>query len=212
MKIELNKYRNQICAVIAIVLAVIVTGCVVRKLELDQKVRATQEHLASEVLRFHVLANSDSDEDQTLKLKVKSGIIEYMQEQIPESDSLEETKEWARTNQEEITKTAENIIREEGYNYPVSVAVANSYFPDKTYGDVTFPAGQYEALKVEIGDADGKNWWCVLYPNLCFVDATHAVVPEEGKEELQEVLEEDEYEMVTATSDFKIKWYFFGDE
>lgn len=211
MKIELSKYRNQICAVIAIFIAIVVTGGIVRKQELDQKVQAAQEHLATEVLRFHVLANSDSDDDQELKLKVKSGIIEYMQEQLPESKSLAQTKAWAKANRKEIIETAEHIIRDEGYSYPVSVAVTNSYFPDKTYGDVTFPAGQYEALKVEIGDAAGRNWWCVLYPNLCFVDATHAVVPEEGKEELKEVLAEDEYEMVTATSDFKIKWYFFGD-
>jgi len=212
MKLKLNQYRNQICVIIAVGFSILLTGCIVRKQALDQKIQATQEHLASEVLRFHVLANSDSDDDQALKLKVKSGIIEYMQEQLPESNSVRETKEWAQANQQEITETAENIIQEEGYDYPVSVAVTNCYFPDKKYGDVIFPAGQYEALRVEIGEAKGRNWWCVLYPNLCFIDATTAVVSEEGKEDLQEVLEEEEYEMVTATSEFKIKWYFFGDE
>jgi len=212
MKLKLNQYRNQICVIIAVGFSILLTGCIVRKQALDQKIQATQEHLASEVLRFHVLANSDSDDDQALKLKVKSGIIEYMQEQLPESNSIRETKEWAQANQQEITETAENIIQEEGYDYLVSVAVTNCYFPDKKYGDVIFPAGQYEALRVEIGEAKGRNWWCVLYPNLCFIDATTAVVSEEGKEDLQEVLEEEEYEMVTATSEFKIKWYFFGDE
>ena len=87
--------------------------------------------------------------------------------------------------------------------------MTNCYFPDKTYGDITFPNGYYDALRIEIGEAKGHNWWCVLYPNLCFVDAVHAVVPDEGKEELKEVLDEEEYEMVTATSKFKIKWFFF---
>ena len=82
-------------------------------------------------------------------------------------------------------------------------------FPDKTYGDVTFPAGRYEALRIEIGRAEGHNWWCVLYPNLCFLDSVHAVVPEEGKEELRQVLTDEEYEMVTATTYFKVKWFFF---
>lgn len=83
------------------------------------------------------------------------------------------------------------------------------YFPAKTYGDVTFPAGEYEALRIKIGQAKGQNWWCCLYPNLCFVDAVHAVVPEEGKDTLRQVLDKEEYEMVTA-SDYKIKWFFFG--
>lgn len=212
ININLNQYRNQICVIIAVSISLLLTGCVIRKQELNEKIQTTQTKLASEVLRFHVLANSDSEEDQELKLKVKSGIIEYMQEQLPEANSAQETKEWAEANQQELTETAESIIQEAGYDYPVEVMVTTSYFPDKTYGDVTFPAGQYENLRVEIGEAAGQNWWCVLYPNLCFIDATHAVVSEEGKEDLQEVLDEEEYEMVTATSEFKIKWYFFGDD
>ena len=86
-----------------------------------------------------------------------------------------------------------------------------SYFPDKQYGDVFFPQGEYEALKIRLGDARGHNWWCVLYPSLCFTDTACTVVSDEGKQGLKEVLTAEEYEMVTATSDFKIKWFFFGD-
>lgn len=209
---KINQYRNQICIIIAIGLSLLLTGCIVRKQELDAKLHETQQHLAGEVFRFHVLANSDSDSDQALKIAVKSRIIEYMKEQLPESGSAQETKEWAVAHEDELRETAEAKIREEGYDYPAQVKVEECYFPDKTYGDVMFPAGDYEALRIEIGEANGKNWWCVLYPNLCFVDATHAVVPDEGKEELEEVLDEDDYEMVTATSEFKVKWYFFGDK
>ena len=87
--------------------------------------------------------------------------------------------------------------------------MASCDFPEKSYGDITFPAGEYEALRIEIGESKGQNWWCVLYPNLCFIDAVNAVVPQEGKEELKQVLEEDTYKMVTATTPFRIKWFFF---
>ena len=88
-------------------------------------------------------------------------------------------------------------------------SVVNCYFPDKTYGDVTFPRGYYDALRIEIGKAEGENWWCVLYPNLCFLDSVHAVVPEEGKDKLKNVLDEEEYEMVTTLSKFRVGWFFF---
>ena len=110
---------------------------------------------------------------------------------------------------EQIEGIAEKIVKENGYTYQVNAEVTFCDFPDKTYGDVTFPAGRYEALRIEIGRAEGHNWWCVLYPNLCFLDSVHAVVPEEGKEELRQVLTDEEYEMVTATTYFKVKWFFF---
>ena len=110
---------------------------------------------------------------------------------------------------DEIEEVAKEIVKREGYTYSIHAEVTTCDFPDKTYGDITFPAGEYEALRVEIGEAKGQNWWCVLFPNLCFIDAVHAVVPDKGKEELKEVLEEDTYEMVTTTTRFKIGWFFF---
>ena len=80
----------------------------------------------------------------------------------------------------------------------VSVAVTTCYFPDRTYGDVTFPAGNYKTLRIELGDAAGHNWWCVLYPNLCFLDTTNAVLPEKGKQQLKKVLTEEEYSEVQS--------------
>ena len=142
-------------------------------------------------------------------MKVKEAIIAYMKQELPQSDSVETTKKWARENLLQIEQVAAEIIAEEGYEYSVKAEVTTCDFPDKTYGDITFPAGEYEALRIEIGQAKGQNWWCVLYPNLCFIDAVHAVVPEKGKNELKEVLEEDTYEMVTTTTRFKIGWFFF---
>lgn len=195
---------KKICAIVGIILSVLITGLLV-----NAKKNEMQEELAKQVFRFHVLANSDSEEDQALKMKVKEGIITYMKQELPESDSVEMTKKWARENLVQIEDVAAELIAEEGYEYSVKAEVTTCDFPDKTYGDITFPAGEYEALRIEIGQAKGQNWWCVLYPNLCFIDAVHAVVPQKGKNELKEVLEEDTYEMVTTTTRFKIGWFFF---
>lgn len=192
------------CMVIALAMAFLGTGM----LSLAKQ-KNLQEEIAKEVFRFHVLANSDSARDQELKLLVKEKVIAYMEEALPKSESVRETKLWAISHLEEIAKAAQDTLREEGCVYPVSASVTECYFPDKTYGDITFPSGRYDALRIEIGEGKGQNWWCVLYPNLCFIDAIHAVVPEEGKRELREVLKEDAYELVTATSKFKIKWFFF---
>ena len=195
---------KKVCVLAGILISLVVTGLVV-----NAKRSQMQEDLAKEVFRFHVLANSDSEEDQVLKMQVKEAVLAYMKEEIPESDSVETTKEWARSHLNAIVNLAKAVIREEGYDYPVMAEVTTCDFPDKTYGDITFPSGRYEALRIEIGEANGQNWWCVLYPNLCFIDAVHAVVPEEGKKDLKKVLQEDTYEMVTATSRFKIGWFFF---
>ncbi len=195
---------KKICVLIGILISMVVTGIVV-----NAKQSQMQQELAEEVFRFHVLANSDSEEDQALKMQVKEAVIAYMKEEIPESDSVETTKEWAKSHLSAIVNLAQAVIRNEGYAYEVTAEVTNCDFPEKTYGDITFPSGEYESLRIEIGQAKGQNWWCVLYPNLCFIDAVHAVVPEKGKKDLKKVLEEDTYEMVTATSRFKIDWFFF---
>lgn len=190
-----------------------VCGMMFYKQELTARAR-TQQHLAQEVLRFHVLANSDSEEDQALKLKVRDAVLSYLETEMPdaavsENDmDVEQTKEWMRAHVDEIEKIGSGVVAKAGYDYPVNAAVTTCYFPDKTYGDVTFPAGNYEALRIEIGAAKGHNWWCVLYPGLCFMDATNAVVPDEGKEKLKNVLTEKEYSQVTVGTKFKIRWYF----
>lgn len=195
---------KKICVLVGILIAFVVTG-----MAMNVKWNHMQADLAKEVFRFHVLANSDSKEDQALKMQVKEAVLAYMKQELPESDNVETTKKWARANADEIVQLAGQVIEEEGYSYSVMAEVTTCEFPEKTYGDVTFPSGEYEALRIEIGEAKGQNWWCVLYPNLCFMDAVHAVVPEQGKKDLQKVLEEDTYKMVTATTRFRIGWFFF---
>lgn len=170
--------------------------------------RRAQGEIAEEVLRFHVLANSDSKEDQELKLKVRDQILRYMESELPENADLEETETWAGSHLSQIEELGRETAGSQGYDYEVRAELTDCYFPAKSYGDMTFPAGDYRALRVRIGQGKGHNWWCVLYPNLCFTDAVHAVVPEEQKEKIRAVLSEDDYEALTASSDFKVRWFF----
>ena len=204
----IEKHAVKICFVLAVILAALITTGVYFRVDAASQEKL-QEHLAQEVLRFHVLANSDSDEDQEMKLQVRDAVLKYMEENMPEEDSADAVKDWARAHIGEIEDVSRGIIADAGAEYPVSAAVTTCWFPDKSYGDVTFPAGNYEALRIEIGAAEGHNWWCVLYPGLCFMDTVNAVVPDEGKEKLKNILTEEEYSRVTADTDFKISWFFW---
>lgn len=200
----LDKKKYIICALFGMLFSLVITGVIIK-----EKKEILQKEVAEEVLRFHVLANSDSERDQELKLKVKEEILSYMKRELPQSENLEMTRNWAKNNISEIEAVGRSVLLKNGCNDPVKAEVTCCEFPEKTYGDITFPAGTYEALRIEIGEGEGQNWWCVLYPNLCFVDAIHAVVPEEGKNDLKEVLDEEAYEMVTSKTVFRIKWFFF---
>lgn len=160
-------------------------------------VNAVSNNLSNSVFRLHVIANSDSEEDQDLKYKVRDRLIEYMNTLTNDMNSKEEVIEIAKAHLENFKEIAQNVVKENGYNYDVNVEIGNFSFPTKTYGDISFPAGFYDALKVEIGKAEGQNWWCVMFPPLCFVDVTSGVVPEESKENLEENLGDEEYELIS---------------
>ena len=132
-------------------------------------------------------ANSDSQEDQEVKLKVKEAVVDYIRPALSESDSLSESRAILEAESDNVRNVAIKTLRDNGFMEDVSVYFEKSYFPVKSYGDVTFPAGYYEAFRVDIGDAEGKNWWCVLYPPLCFVDAVYGVVPEDSKKEQTDI-------------------------
>ncbi|WP_317367839.1 stage II sporulation protein R [uncultured Tyzzerella sp.] len=160
-----------------------------------------QKGIADEVIRLHVLANSDEDYDQQLKIKVKDGIVKMLENQLHSSMSKDETRIILLQNLDKIEKKAKEIIIENGYSYDVNAKISFDNFPTKQYGDVVLPAGEYEALKVEIGNAKGKNWWCVMFPPLCFVDASVKEVPKEDKELLKSILTDTEYDIVTKAED-----------
>lgn len=205
-KIERN--AAGIILFLALCISMLLTGIMCRRVDAAAQADM-QEHLAQEVLRFHVLANSDSDADQALKLKVRDAVLVFLEENMPEMDGVSQTSAWMREHIDTIEAVSRETVASEGEEYPVSAAVTTCWFPDRTYGDITFPAGNYEALRIEIGSAEGHNWWCVLYPGLCFLDSSNAVMPEEGREKLKNVLTEEEYSRITGTSDFRISWFFW---
>lgn len=154
--------------------------------------------LADNLIRLHVVANSDSPEDQALKLRVRDSIIEYMEVQLKDSQDIEQTKFIVKENLSRIEDIAREEMQKNGKSYEVKADLGTYSFPTKLYGDITLPAGNYQALRVVLGKGDGANWWCVLFPPLCFVDATHGTVPDSVKQDLKNALSEEEYRIITT--------------
>lgn len=167
-----------------------------------------QQQLAEKVIRFHVLANSDGAEDQQLKLSVRDAIGSYMQEELLQVEDKAACEKLIEERLEEIEQVAESVITSAGYSYEVAACLTECEFPVKTYGEYTFPAGNYEALRVTIGEGKGANWWCVMYPNMCFENSMYEVVDENAKKALREVLDEEEYEAVFASGKYEIRFRF----
>ncbi len=163
-----------------------------------------QRDIAEQVIRLHVVANSDSEEDQQLKLEVKEEVVQMLRDELIQDTTVISAQQTLRDHLSEVEQVASDYIQRNGYDYEVKAELGTCYFPVKQYGDMTFPAGEYKALKVNIGRHEGKNWWCVMYPTLCFVDSTYQIVPEESKEKLKENLSEEEYEsLLTGEEDVK---------
>ena len=170
-------------------------------------VNAICTNISDSVFRLHVIANSDSEEDQNLKYIVRDNVIKYLDSITSNVNTKEDIVEIISNNLDKFNKIAQNTVYENGFSYNVSVQIGNFEFPEKTYGDVTFPAGYYDALKINIGDADGQNWWCVMFPPLCFIDVSSGVVPDDSKEILESELNEEEYLLITkADNKSKIKF------
>lgn len=166
------------------------------------------EGLADNIFRLHILANSDSEEDQALKLKVRDAILEYMKTLTEDISDKQAVIELSKNHMENFKEIAEKVIQENGYDYSVTIEIGNFYFPTKYYGNISLPAGNYDALKIEIGEAKGQNWWCSLFPPLCFVSVTSGIVDEAGEEYLKENLSEEEFAIVSSSSsevEFKFK-------
>ena len=164
--------------------------------------------ISNSVFRLHVLANSDSKEDQDLKYKVRDSLLNYMNSICNNCSNKEEAINLVEENKNNFKQIALDTIHNEGYNYDVNINIGNFEFPTKTYGDISLPAGFYDALRVEIGEAQGQNWWCVMFPPLCFVDVSSGIVPDESKEVLNENLTDEEFSIVSDTSNKNIKFKF----
>ena len=202
-KCDKNNKAGWVFILAATIMLVIAGG----RLYSDSEERQLQKGIASNIIRFHVRAESDSKEDQWLKLQVKEAVLAYISPVLSKSQSVDESRQLLYNESENIRNVAAATLRSLGDESDVNVYFENCNFPMKTYGDMTFPPGEYEAFRVDIGEAQGKNWWCVLYPPLCFVDAVYGEVPEESKEELKGVLTEEEYSMVSGENvKFRFKY------
>lgn len=172
----------------------------------NNDISTIQQGISHKIIRFHVIANSDSDADQALKLKVKEAVVNYTSELLCNSKSISETEDLLSSHTNDIISIANNVISENDYDYPVTAEITDTYFPTKSYGSYTFPPGTYRAFQIKIGEAKGKNWWCVLYPPLCFIDISHGTVNPESEELLKETLTTDEFQAVS--DEYTVKYRF----
>lgn len=150
--------KFEVAVVVGLVLAVLCSTVSFAK---------TGTELKEDVLRLHILANSDTVEDQELKLKVRDAIIEREGQLFDNVNCVTQAKTQVVQDFGKIQSIANKVIKDSGYSYPVSVALERTYFETRQYEDFTLPAGYYEALRVVIGEGEGHNWWCVVYPPLC---------------------------------------------
>ena len=199
----MRKNINTIC-VILFLLFIYIIICA------NSYTAAVSFDISSSVFRLHVIANSNSDEDQNLKYIVRDNVLEYMNTLLNDDvSSKEETVKIISDNLDNFRQVAQDTVYENGYNYDVNVEIGNFAFPTKNYGDISLPSGYYDALRISIGNADGRNWWCVMFPPLCFVDVTSGIVPEESKTTLEENLSDEEYELISGSSaEFEVKFKF----
>ena len=169
------------------------------------------EDIVNEIIRFHVIANSNSEEDQSLKLKVRDKVVEFVSNNLKDCKSIDDARAFIINNKSEIENIAQVVVNEEGYSYNVTSSLSVENFPDKVYGDVVFPQGEYEAYRILIGEAKGENWWCVMFPPLCFVDGTKEAV---NSKEVINSLEENDVKMKSGKIQFKFKLFevLFGNK
>lgn len=152
------------------------------------------------VFRLHILANSDSEEDQSLKLKVRDAVLEENSDIFGDCKSAEEAASEARKHMDEIKASAERVLAENGAGYGAECGIAKMRFDDRVYEDMTMPAGEYLALRVTLGEAEGKNWWCVMFPPLC--------LPAVSGEAAEETFSPEELDILENRESYECRFYF----
>jgi len=177
--------------------------------ENDEQSRATstsalQTALAEQVLRLHIIADSNSDADQKIKLAVRDAVITYLKPYLEDVTTKQEAIDIINAQLNALNDTANRVLSENGFSYTASTEIERVYFPIKVYGDLVLPAGEYDAIRIRLGSAAGKNWWCLVFPQLCFVDVTTGTLPEDSKAELRELLTEEEYALIFPEETFLV--------
>ena len=150
-----------------------------------------------ELIRFHIRANSDMEEDQSLKLKIRDEILKEMKMKFKDTETIDESREIIEANMMEMKSITEKVIKKEGKDYGVDISLGQDSFPTRKYGNLVLPAGEYETLLITLGEGKGQNWWCVMFPPLCFVDISHSVAYN---------LEKDTEKKIEEEPKLKLKW------
>ena len=206
---------------LVLVLIIIITnllfGCNINKESyinnLDENSKYNEEvlnydEIKDSLIRFHVIANSDTHSDQQLKLKVRDAVLNYLYPYMSKSKSLSETRSIINDNLKNVEEIAIKVIKDNNYNYSVEVFLKRINFPEKEYGNLVLPQGNYEAFEIVIGSGQGHNWWCVMFPPLCFVDESYAVVEYDKTKKSIESSKKQKEENEKKEDDNKIEYKF----
>ncbi len=183
----------------------LLSGLVISVIISTAKFESTCEDVRESVLRLHVIANSDSERDQNLKLKVRDALLETGSELFSGEVTSKDAEKTAESEIKKLEETAKSTLKTNGCEDEVKIEIGESYFPTRTYGCVTLPAGKYEAVKVTIGAGEGHNWWCVMFPPLCLPAA-------QGETKLDDVFSSDAVDLVTSDPKYEVRfklveWY-----
>ena len=201
---NIKNIRNRIYILASILVVILITSTFVIIKEVN-KIEACTYDYKDTPPPPHVIANSDSDKDQKLKLKVRDEVISYLQPKLENSNSIEESEKIIKNEYKTLENISKKVISKNGYNYTVKVGLEYSNFPAKQYSSVVLPAGKYKALRIIIGEGKGKNWGCVMFPPLCFVDDQNGIIDEKTDKKLKEVLTEEEYDLIMAKNKSEVK-------
>lgn len=178
--------------------------------QVQQQREALAQRIAPSLLRFHILANSDSSADQQVKLEVRSLILDYIQELLPPEQGEKKTIRCLREQKAAIEKTASQYLAQRGYPYGAELEITRCYFPTRVYDNMVIPCGEYDAARITLGKGKGHNWWCVLYPRFCFVDAACKEIPKESRSQLRNQINQDDYlALENHRPDFEFRFRLF---
>lgn len=190
-------------------LAVGIAGAILAGAGPSERAEQLEEEVSSRVIRLHVQANSDSRKDQEQKLLVRDAVLEYLDPLLKEAQSRTVSSQIVQTHLEQVEETAETVLEEQGADNGVQAKLSEEWYPMRVYGAYTFPEGTYLSLQVVIGDGEGHNWWCVLYPGLCFTEAVRPVQGNQEEEDLKSLLPEDAYDFLLHPGRTKIRFLWF---
>lgn len=161
--------------------------------------------LEKNLFRLHIIANSDSEEDQNLKLFVRDNVVDFLKKY--KFSNKNELINFIQNHENELNEIIQSSINQKGYNYSFTIEIGNSFFPQKKYENIILPSGYYDGLKIKIGKAEGKNWWCVLFPPMCLINKSTCELPEESELILENSLSEECNSIVSSdTQKYKFKF------